>query len=186
VLWSPSGLGRSGFTFKLLLAGGHYQYLSGATAITGRQSLASALPGWRFAGERAEVTVFAGLDAQSHRFIPDDPANRLRGDHVGLRVGVDFWSEPVDGVMISASASASTIGPNIWSRAATGVRFFDLAWLGPEVQMMGDGRYKQLRAGAHVTALKTGPFEWSAAFGFALDSDHRAGPYGHIGLMARQ
>ena len=52
--------------------------------------------------------------------------------------------------------------------------------------MMGDGRYKQFRAGAHVTALRTGPLEWSAGFGYSLDSDDRAGPYGRIGLAARQ
>lgn len=186
VLWSPAGLGREGFTFKLLIAGGRYQYPSGTTEISGRQSLASAMPGWRFVRDRAELTVFAGVDLQSYRFIPDDPLNDLRGDHVGLRVGADFWSEPVDGMMVTGAISASTVGPNIWSRAAAGVRVLNWAWFGPEVQMFGDGHYEQLRAGAHVTGLRTGRFEWSAGVGYALDSDHHAGPYGRLGLMTRQ
>jgi hypothetical protein len=186
VLWSPEGLGRPGFTFKLLIAGGRYQYPSGTTEISGRQSLASAMPGWRIVGERAELTVFAGLDLQSHHFIPNDPLNKLRGNHAGARIGADFWSEPIDGLMVAGSISASTIGPNIWSRAATGVRLFDWAWVGPELQMMGDGHYEQFRAGAHVTSLKTGAFEWSAGFGYAIDSDNHAGAYGRVGLLTRQ
>lgn len=186
VLWSPEGLGRDGFTFKLLIAGGRYQYLSGATEISGRQSLASTMPGWRIVRDHTELTVFAGVDLQSHRFTPDDPFNSLRGNHAGVRVGADFWSEPIDGVMVAGSISASTIGPNIWSRAAAGVRLLEWAWFGPELEMMGDGQYKQFRAGAHVTALKTGRFEWSAGVGYAINSDNRDGPYGRIGLMTRQ
>lgn len=185
MLWSPSGLGRDGFTFKLLIAGGQYQYPSGTAEIVGRQSVASAMPGWRFVRDRTELTVFAGLDFQSHHFVPDDPLNALRGNHAGIRVGADFWSEPVDGLMVAGSISASTIGPNIRARAATGVRIFDCVWLGPEVQMMGDGRYEQFRAGAHVTSLKTGPFEWSAGFGYAIDTDQHAGVYGSVGLLTR-
>ncbi len=186
VLWSPTGLGRDGFTFKLLIAGGRYQYPSGNTEIRGHQMLGSAMPGWRFVGDRGELTLFAGVDLQSHRFTPDDPTNNLRGDHVGGRIGADFWSEPVDWLMVAGSISASNIGPNVWSRAATGVRVFDWGWLGPELQMMGDGRYKQFRAGVHVTSLKTGPFEWSLGFGYAIDSDDRDGPYARIGLMTKQ
>jgi hypothetical protein len=186
VLWSPAGLGRRGFTFKLLIAGGRYQYRSGKTDIVGRQLLASAMPGWRFVRGKTEFTVFAGLDLQQHRFTPDDPRSDIRGSHAGVRVGADFWSEPVEDMMITGAVSASTIGPNIWCRAAAGVRLSDWAWIGPELQMMGDGRYEQFRAGTHVTALRAGRFEWSAGFGYALDSDDRDGVYGRIGLLTKQ
>jgi hypothetical protein len=186
VLWSPDGLGRTGFTFKLLIGGGSYFYNSGATKIRGNQLLAAAMPGWRFVHDHTELTIYAGVDVQSHRFTPDDPLNRLRGDHVGFRVGADLWSEPINGFMLTASISGSTIGPNVWGRAASGVRLFDRFWVGPEIEMFSDGHYEELRAGGHVTALKTGRFEWSAGFGCAIDSDRRVGPYGRIGLLMRQ
>lgn len=186
MLWSPDGLGGEGFTFKLLIAGGRYRYQSGATAIVGRQSLAAAMPGWRFVQDRAELTLFAGLDLQSNRFRPDDPTNAVRGKHAGFRVGGDFWSEPVDGMMVAASVSASTIGPSIWSRVATGLRLFKQVWFGPELAVMGDSSYQQFRAGAHLTALRTGRMEWSLGFGYALDSDDRSGPYVRLGLLTRR
>jgi hypothetical protein len=185
MLWSPAGLEREGFTLKLLFAGGRYGYQSGDRAITGEQTLASVLPGWRFKGDRLEVSIYAGPDLQSHRLIPDDPGNDLRGGQAGLRVGGDLWYEPYPAMMVTISASASTIGPNLWSRAAFGWRLLDRFWAGPEIEAFGDHGYQQLRLGLHVTAIKTGRLEWSAGFGYAQDSDARAGLYGRIGLLTR-
>lgn len=186
LLWSPGGLNKEGFTLKLLLGGGTYRYRSGATEITGRQYLASALPGWRFKDGTIELTVFAGLDVQQHAFNPNDPANRLRGFNVGARGGFDLWFEPMPAaLMMTASVSASTIGKNIWVRGAAGIRAFDL-WLGPESVFCGDETYRQLRFGAHVTGLRTGIFEWSAGLGWVTDSDKRSGLYGRLGLLVRK
>ena len=87
--------------------------------------MAAALPGWRWRREGFEVTVFAGLDVQDHRFSPDDPGNRLRGTHGGARGGFDVWYEPFRDGMVTASASLSTVGSSYWTRAAAGWRFFD-------------------------------------------------------------
>jgi hypothetical protein len=186
MLWSPGGLAHDGFTLKLLFAGGRYQYRSGGTIITGEQTLASVLPGWRFKSENLEAVVFAGPDLQSYHLTPDDPGNHLRGGQAGLRVGGDVWYEPSHAMMVTASASASTIGSNLWGRAAAGWRLLDRFWAGPEIEAFGDHSYQQLRVGLHATALKTGRFEWSAGFGYAHDSDDRAGLYGRIGLITRQ
>ena len=186
VLWSPAGLAREGFSLKLLFAGGSYQYLAGTTDITGRQVLAALMPGWRFKGDRVEFVVFAGPDLQSHRFTPDDLGNRLRGSNLGLRVGGDVWYQPTDITMVTASVSTSTIGPNVWARAAFGWRLVDWAWVGPEASAFSDHNYRQLRVGIHATAFKTGQFEWSAGLGHAWDSDQRAGFYGRIGLLTRR
>ena len=186
VLWSPDGLAREGFSLKLLFAGGSYQYQAGTTDITGRQALAALMPGWRFKGDRVEFVVFAGPDLQSHRFTPDDLGNRLRGSNLGLRVGGDVWYQPTDIMMVTASVSTSTIGPNVWARAAFGWRPADWAWVGPEASAFSDHNYRQLRVGIHATAFKTGQFEWSAGLGHAWDSDQRTGFYGRIGLLTRR
>jgi hypothetical protein len=153
--------------------------------IVGRQLLVSAMAGWRFVQDRSQLTLFAGSDEQSNRFRPDDPSNSTRGGRAGIRLGADFWSEPIDGFMVLASVSGSTIGPSVWSRIAAGTRVFGHLWFGPEFQMMGDGRYKQFRAGVHLTAFRTGRFEWSLGFGYANDSDHKNGIYGRIGMLTR-
>jgi len=185
LLWSPDGLKQEGFTLKLLLGGGTYRYRAGATEISGRQYLASALPGWRFKDGTIELTVFGGLDVQQHQLSPADPTTRLRGFNIGARGGFDLWFEPRPALMVTTSVSASTIGKNIWVRAATGLRAFDL-WLGPEGVFCGDETYQQLRFGAHVTGLRTDMFEWSAGVGWVTDSDKRSGMYGRLGVLVRR
>ena len=185
-LWAYQGLERDGPVFKLLLNGGFYRFRSGTSEITGRQLMAAALPGWRWRDAGLEVTVFGGLDLQDHRFTPDDPGNRLRGTRAGARGGIDVWYEPFTGAMLTASASLSTVGKSYWTRAATGWRFFDAVWLGPELHAMGDDNYRQLRAGAHVTSLRLADYELSAGAGWVTDSDQRSGMYGRIGVLVRK
>lgn len=184
-LWSYQGLNADGPVFKLLLNGGLYRYGSGGTDVTGRQLMAAALPGWRWRREGFELTVFAGLDVQDHRFSPDDPGNRLRGTHGGARGGFDVWYEPFRDGMVTASASLSTVGSSYWTRAAAGWRVFDV-WLGPELHACGDDTYRQFRVGAHVTSLHFFGREWSAGIGWVTDSDRRDGVYGRIGVLLRR
>lgn len=186
VLWSPGGLEREGFTLKLLLGDGKYRYRSGTTGVTGTGLLAAALPGWRFRSDNWRVTVYAGLDLQHHRLRPDDPGNRLRGAHAGLRVGTDLWWEPSAATMASASMSLSSIGWTYWTRGAFGWRLLERCYVGPELHAMGGDSYWQYRVGAHVTAFKTGALEWSAGVGFVSDSDERSGVNGRLGVLTRR
>jgi hypothetical protein len=186
LLWSPAGLDHEGFTLKTLLGAGTYKYHTGATEVTGMQFLGAVMPGWRFKRDAFEVTAFVGLDVQNHRLRPDDAGNQLRGTHAGLRGGFDLWWEPSKTTMAAASVSLSTVGSSYWTRGAYGWRVFDLIYLGPEAQALGNTTYHQYRLGLHATAFKTGQFEWSAGAGFASDSDHRSGAYGRIGMLARR
>jgi hypothetical protein len=43
-----------------------------------------------------------------------------------------------------------------------------------------------LRFDGHITGLKTGPFEWSAATGWSQDSDRRSGIYLRLGVLTRR
>ncbi len=185
VLWAYQGLNEDGPVLKLLLNGGLYRYNSGGIEVTGRQLMGDILPGWRWHRPGLDVTVFAGLDVQDHRFAPDDPTNRLRGTHGGMRGGFEAWYEPLPNGMVTASASLSTIGLSYWTRAAAGWRVFGL-WLGPELHACGDDTYRQFRVGAHVTSLRWLGYEWSAGAGWVTDSDRRDGVYGRIGLLWRK
>lgn len=189
-LWSPDGLDRGGFTFKALIGAGSYQYRSGAlddAQVTGTQLTGFVLPGWRFVNGKTFVTVFAGLDLQHHRTTPFDPGGDLNGNHAGIRGAIEFWHEPSTATMIAADATASSIGPSYAGRAAFGWRVADAFYLGPEVGgfVSGDS-YKQFRAGLHVTGFRLAWVEWSAAAGWATDSDDRNGFYARLGLHVRR
>jgi hypothetical protein len=186
VLWSPDGLYHEGFTLKLLVAGGTYRYLAGNDNVTGRQALASVLPGWRFKQERFETTVYLGLDAQDHRLSPDDIGNPLRGTHFGLRFAADVWLEPTDVMMVSSAFSASTIQSSYWGRAQIGGRIPDVGWIGPEAQLFSDLGYHQYSVGLHLTGFKTAEFEWSFGGGYVIDINRRTGAYGRLGLNVRR
>ncbi len=42
------------------------------------------------------------------------------------------------------------------------------------------------RLGAHITSMKTGINEWTAAGGWAGDTEGRSSPYVRLGFMSRQ
>ena len=187
MLWSPGGIDREGFTFKLLIGDGAYRYTSGNTTVNAKQAVGFALPGWRFIVDGAIISVFAGLDAQHHRLTPYDPGSSLAGTHLGIRGAVEFWYEPDPQTMIAADASITSVGPSYSMRAAYGWRMFDAFYIGPEIAgFSSDDSYQQFRAGLHITGLKWRLLEWSAALGWATDSDDRDGLYGRIGLLVRR
>lgn len=183
---APQGLDQSGFALKALLGTGRYAYFSGTAEITGRNFMAALMPGWHVKLGASEIKVFAGPEIQQHRLKPCDPANPAHGARLGWRTEVDYWSEPLPNLMLNGSGAVTTINGGFWARAALGWRLFDAAWVGPEIAVFGDASYRQFRIGAHVTSFKTGPLEWSTGLGFVEDTDHRAGAYGRIGLLARR
>jgi hypothetical protein len=184
-LWSPGSIEREGFVLKLLAAEGVYHYRSGSNEVRGEYGLGSVMAGYRFKHDRSEFTLFAGPDFQAHGFTPDDPGNRLRGSHWGIRGGIEGWYQPSETFMANGAVSVSTIGANYWVRGAVGWRLFDFAWLGPELTALGGPNYRQFRAGAHVTAFRWSLFEFSVGAGYARDSDERNGFYGRLGVLVR-
>jgi hypothetical protein len=189
-LWSPAGLDGEGFVLKLLLGGGNYSYISGTSGhpqIIGQHNIAFVLPGWRLQKERLTVSLFAGVDVQHHRLVPDDPASSLRGLEIGVRTGVDLWFEPSSHTMIGADASLSTVGPSYSARLAYGWRIPNGFYAGPEIGAFGlASKYRQVRAGLHITGFRLHDLEWSAGFGWSFDNDDRSSLYGRLGVFVRK
>ena len=199
-MWAPAGLDTDGFVLKLAIGGGLYRYRSGALGdveVTGRKLDAVILPGWRFRRGDLFVTVFAGLDWQRHKLLPDDPTAGLRGNYVGLKAAVELWHQPSPTAMLAADVAATTVGPSYSARLAYGWRLLDQFYAGPEISgFTSNGNYQQVRAGIHVTGLNFSKFsrnymawlnyEWSAGLGFASDSDHRHSLYGRVSVIMRQ
>jgi hypothetical protein len=187
VVLAPAGLDAEGFTLKLLVGGGRYTYYSGGLSqdVSGQVLSAAAMPGWRFKRDGFIVTLFAGADMQDHRLSPDDPGARLRGFYLGARIAGEVWYQPDARTMVASDGMLSSTGPTGTFRAAVGWRVFEPVFIGPETQMIWCADYQQLRLGAHVTGLRTEAVEWSAAAGWARDSDGRDGPYVRLGVMTR-
>lgn len=188
LLWAPGGFDTSGFMLKTLLSAGAYRYNSGALGgetVYGGELKGRLLPGWGFKRGRFELKLFAGPDLEMHKLWPNDPSNDLRGTRFGLALAMELWDEPSATTMLAADASFSTVGPNYAARIAFGWRAFEQFYVGPETQVYGCDGYSQFRLGAHITSLKTGKREWSAAAGWAIDTDKRESPYVRLGFMQR-
>jgi hypothetical protein len=188
VLWSPGWLDRDGFVLKLVFGGGAYRYRSGTlgnTEVLGQQLSGAILPGMRASYGPVTVALFAGPELQDHRLQPNDPGAALQGSRFGLRFGFDVWYQPSEWVMASADGSISTIATSYSARLAAGYRLFNAVYVGPEVAAFTGGNYRQQRVGVHATGLRVGLTEWSAAMGWARDSDARSGIYGKLGVLTR-
>jgi hypothetical protein len=186
-LWSPKGLDTDGFTFKMLLDGGAYSYVSGGLqqTVDGTKLSAAALPGWRFTRSGLNVTVFAGPVVQDYRLTPADPGSRLHGFYVGGETAVDIWYQPNAMTMAAFNAAITSIGPTGYVRGAVGIRALNAAFVGPEIEQIWCADFDELELGGHLTGLRIDSTEWSIAGGWALTSDQRSGPYVRLGVNAR-
>jgi hypothetical protein len=184
LLWSPSGLDTDGFTFKMLLDGGKYSYVSGGLQenIDGTKLSAAALPGWRFTHNSLTVTLFGGPLVQDYRLTPDDTASRLHGLYLGAQTEADIWYQPNALTMASLNGAISSIGPTGYVRGAVGLRLFSTAFVGPEMGQFWCADFRQIELGAHMTALRVRSLQWSLGSGWALTSDRRSSPYLRLGV----
>lgn len=194
LLIAPGGFEQDGFMLKLLLSGGLYRYNAGSlggTQVIGGEWLAQALPGFRIKRGNAEMKVFFGPEWQHHNLSPDDPDNRLRGNSIGLRMAAELWYEVTPLTLVVADVSLSSIVTSQSARLGYGWRVADEIfngegfYLGPEAQFFGSDGYRHWRLGAHLTSLKTEATEWSAALGFARDTDGHSSPYVRLNLSSK-
>lgn len=184
-IYSARGANVDGFITKVLLAEGAYVYRIGRRPVRGVYGLASVMPGWRFSTSTLDIKTYAGIDFQSHHFLPDDRRNKLRGGQAGGRAGADIWWQPESWAMVTSSVSASTIGDSYHARIATGVRIPGWFWIGPEAEIGHNDAYRQHRFGAHITGAQYSWVNFSLGVGMLSDSDNRHGVYGRASFAAR-
>ncbi|MGB8554955.1 MAG: cellulose biosynthesis protein BcsS [Pseudolabrys sp.] len=161
---------------------------SGANASSAPKGLAHVLAGWRIKRGDVEFKFFFGPEFQKHHLQPDDPSNRLRGASFGLRLAFDLWYEPSPYSMVAADAALSSIATTNSARIA-GWRVFEEMlggiYVGPVIEYFSSDGYRHLRLGAHITSMRTEDTEWSAAAGWAQDSQGRASPYLRLNMLKR-
>jgi hypothetical protein len=171
----------------MLLNGGRYTYTSGDLHrdVDGALLSAAAMPGWRFTRDGLTVSVFAGPVVQDYGLTPYDPGSRLHRLYIGAQFTSEIWYQPTANIMASLNGSIASIGPTGSVRAALGWRVFDAMFVGPESAALWCGDFQQFQFGAHITAFHLNALEWSAASGWAMDSDRRSGPYLRLGFSAK-
>jgi hypothetical protein len=191
-LFALSGLDQDGLLLKILFSGRLYRYDAknlGGQQVVGAEGLAHVLGGWRVKRGDAEFKFFFGPEFQKHHLLPDDPSNRLRGNFLGLRMAFEVWYEPSPSSMVAADASLSSIATSNSARVAYGWRVFEEmlggVYLGPVIEYFGSDGYRHLRLGAHLTSMKAEEIEWSAAAGWAQDSQGRASAYVRLNMLRR-
>jgi hypothetical protein len=184
--WAPDGLDRDGLIARLIIAQGREWYRTPTKTFTTDIFRASLLPGVRVKLGEIELKLFAGVDLEARHFNPDHGHSDLRGSRLGLRAAGEFWWEPSPELMLTGSVFATSIAAGHGGRVAIGRRLLDSFWVGPEFSGSRDCFSTQTRIGAHLTGLKTGEFEWSAAAGYLTDSFDRNGVYVRIGALLRQ
>jgi Cellulose biosynthesis protein BcsS len=187
LLWSPAGLDTDGLTFKTLLSGGSYSYVSGGLQenVAGTVMSAAALPGWRFSRGSLAVTLFTGPLVQNFRLRPDDPGSHLRGFYLGAQFAIDIWYQPSATTMVAVNGAIASIGPTGWLHTAFGFRVFDSVFAGPESKEFWCGDFQELQLGGQLTGLHIGALDWSAGAGWSMTSDQRDGPYIRLGVNTR-
>ena len=193
LILSPGGFDQSGFLLKAMMSGGIYRYdasnLGGAEVI-GIEYLTQVAPGFLLKRDHFEGKFFFGPEWRTNWLWPDDPDNRLRGHTRGLQFATELWFEPTPQTMLAGDASLSSIDITFTARLAYGWHVNELFdtidfYTGPETQLYGGDGYRQWRFGLHVTSMKTGNAEWSAAGGWSIDSDRRSSPYVRLNLLQR-
>ena len=193
LLLAPGGFERDGLMLKIVTSGGLYRYYAGSLGgerVLGAEWLADVLPGFRIKRGNAEFKVFFGPELQRHKLWPDDPGNRLRGNQFGVRFAGELWYEPTPMTLIAGDVALASVATSSSARLAYGWRvdqdlFSDGIYVGPEVQYFGSDGYRQFRIGLHITSMKTETTEWSAAAGWARDSDGQTSPYLRLNMSQK-
>ena len=152
--------------------GAHFLLFSGADLWRDGRFMHGGLL-WSPGGiDREGFTLEAMVSGGTYRYASSALNN-------ALVIGADEEAQVLPGWLTSIANGYS-------ARAAYGWRLRDWFYLGPEAQTFACIGYSQLRFGLHLTGLKTEQWEWSAAAGWANDSDGRSSPYLRLGLLTRR
>lgn len=182
-VFAPGGFEQDGLMLKVVLSGGGYRYRADALGsnVFGAQWGGQIMPGFRIKRGDAELKLFFGMEQQTHRLWPADPGNQLTGTTLGFRFAGELWWETTKQTVVIGDLSLTSIGSGNNGRLAYGHFVLEEMtggfYVGPEAQYFATDRYHTLRVGAHITSMRVEAYEWSAALGFAQDSDRVRSPY---------
>ncbi|NNF79629.1 MAG: cellulose biosynthesis protein BcsS, partial [Rhizobiales bacterium] len=160
-----------------------------------------AMLGYQIVEGPVTFKAFAGVNWQNHdlkrtslltsggmapavAFPSGDPFNPVRGDEVGFKGQLEVWAALGDAFNISAIGSYSTAFDSYWARGRVGYTLMSPVTIGPEVIVLGNERFDQVRVGGFV-GLNLDIVNLSFNLGHADDDNNGNSIYGGASLSKR-
>jgi outer membrane immunogenic protein len=180
-------LDTSGLRFYVLGEAGTYKYPAAGGFIRGNHQGGEVLAGYAFEGDFYSINLLAGVNAVNHTLSDVDVENAVQGTAFGVKVRADAWINPTPKLLTYGEAEYSTAFQAFSLKGKFG---YDVTtdkglFVGPEFAFVGDERFNQFRAGAHVTQIKFGKVQLDVSAGYARDSVVGDGAYGTVELSTK-
>ncbi|MCU4180519.1 cellulose biosynthesis protein BcsS [Bosea sp. BH3] len=174
------GLAQSGFRLLLKAGGSREDTRVHKPHGTTYKAESQSMLGYEWRIGDTFLAVYAGSDAESEQRI--GPFCSCVSTRYGARLQGDLWMTPAEGMMLQASAYASSINGRLWGRVAHGWQTPMGFYLGPELEAYRERDYSKLRLGLHLTGLRLLGVEWRLSGGWQTTSDRPSEAYGTLGL----
>lgn len=175
------GLAGSGFRLFLKAGGSQEQTRRQPPRGTTYKAESQALIGYEWRLGDSFLALYAGSDFQSEQRLEPFGASFTEARY-GARLQADLWSTPMPGMMLQASAYASSLNGRLWARMAPGWQAPLGFYAGPEFEAYREHGYRKLRLGLHLTGLRLLGLEWRLSGGWQRTSERRSEAYATLGL----
>lgn len=163
-----TGVRRERFDFSL-----------GEQRATRLSTLASALIGYQWTGERVVFALFGGVELDHKQVIPDGVLPVLAEPRFGGRVQAELWWHPTEATLTTATLVAGSAHGHVWGRVAWGHEVWRGVYAGPELVGYAQDDYREGRIGLHLTGAKLGDVTLGVSAG---GSFAETGPGGYVTL----
>lgn len=179
------GLAGSGFRMLLKVGGAQEQAQRQRPHGLAYKSESQALIGYEWRIGDSFLSLYAGSDYEGEQ--REEPRATVTTHRYGARLQGDLWMTPVQGMMLHASAYASSLDRRVWGRIGPGW-LLPRGWLsqdvyvGPEIEAYRARDYTKLRLGLHLTGLRLFGVVWRLSGGWQRTSDRPSEAYATLGV----
>jgi outer membrane immunogenic protein len=172
----------SGLRALIEAGGGAYKYYGTGITYHGVSETGSALAGYGFEGNNYSITLMAGVNAENDTLSSPDPTNAVVGTQFGGMVRGEAWYNPTPQTLVYTEDQFSSAFHTFYTEGKLG---YDITngnhiFVGPALGYLGNERFTQFRAGAHVTQIEFNKIEVDLSGGYANDSVVGPGVFGKI------
>ncbi len=172
-----SNLYQDGWRLRLLGAYGRYGFETNGHPNYANPALFEITPGYQFKTGPLISKVFVGLHGEQHKLANPDPNNKAQDMGYGAKIISENWIDLPMNSFASLDASFSSLNISYQGTLRAGSAYFcQQLTLGPELQIVGNREYYQLRAGL-IARWKRPDGSWEASGGYSRDYDDKSTPY---------
>jgi len=181
-------LATDGWRLRMVGGYGEYRYqggpAAGDAAVHGTVAFADALVGYQTRFATAIIKAFAGVNADLHGLVPDDPDNAVSGDAIGWKLALEGWLDLTPATWAALDLSYASAHDTYASRLRLGYRVWPALSLGLEAGAFGNAESDSGRGGAFVRYQWAGG-EISLSAGVSGDIERPTNPYGALVWLIR-